>query len=143
MNKLSTMVLILAAVMLQATCKTPSKPGRSIKDDADSQKTAEKKVSFDNGQLIKRMEIKSGQTDTIFISVHQGDSIRIRITTPSDTANIRISQLFSPNGSADGPFGKELTYHFVDSGRYYITVNENRMVGNRYTGPYEVEIIPI
>jgi hypothetical protein len=89
------------------------------------------------------MSMVSGKTDTIFISVHQADSVLIKIKTPTDTANVRISQLFMPDGSADGPFGQELAYRFKDVGQYHITVNENKMIGNHYSGPYVVQIVPI
>lgn len=42
------------------------------------------------------MNMVSGKTDTIFISVHQADSVLIKLRTPKDTANVRISQLFCP-----------------------------------------------
>lgn len=143
MSKLTTMIFISAVCILQVACQSPSKTESRTKDDSEDQRAQEKGVSFADGQLTKHMEIKSGQTDTIFIAVHTADSVRIKINTPSDTANIRISQLFSPDGTADGPFGKELTYRFIDSGQYFITINENKMIGNHYTGSYEVEIIPI
>ncbi|WP_293945136.1 MULTISPECIES: hypothetical protein [unclassified Sphingobacterium] len=142
MNKISSTILISAALIVQAACQSPSDQDRNMRNNSTDPKSAEKAVSFNDGRLVKHMEIKSGQTDTIFIFVHRADSVRIKIKTPSDTANIRISQLFSPNGTADGPFGKELTYRFIDSGKYFITINENKMVGNHYTGSYEVEIIP-
>lgn len=142
MNKVSSSFLISAALIAQTACQSPSDQHRNRRDNSADLKSAEKAVSFNDGRLVKHMELKSGHTDTIFIFVHRADSVRIKIKTPSDTANIRISQLFSPNGKADGPFGKELIHRFIDSGQYYITVNENRMVGNRYSGPYEVAIVP-
>ncbi|WP_104382436.1 hypothetical protein [Sphingobacterium sp. HMA12] len=142
MNKVLSAILISAAFIVQVACQSPSGQEKNTQNNSADLKSAEKAVSFNDGRLVKYMKIASGHTDTIFISVHRADSVRIKIKTPSDTANIRISQLFSPNGTADGPFGKELTHRFIDSGQYYITVNENKMVGNRYTGPYEVEIIP-
>ena len=142
MNKVLSAILISAALIIQTACQSPSDQDRNMRDNSADLKSAEKAVSFDDGRLVKHMEIRTGHTDTIFIFVRRADSVRVKIKTPSDTANIRISQLFSPNGKADGPFGKELIHRFIDSGQYYITVNENRMVGNRYTGPYEVKIIP-
>lgn len=98
-------------------------------------------ITFLEGGLIHKMEKKSGITDTIFISVHKPDSAHIILESPTNTANIRIGQLFSPNGSADGPFGKVLEYRFKDTGQYYITVSENLMVGDHYNGAYQVRII--
>lgn len=99
------------------------------------------RITFLRGGLVQKMEKKSGITDTVFISVHNLDSAHIILESPTNTANIRIGQLVSPDGSADGPFGKVLEYRFKDTGQYYITVSENLMVGDHYNGAYQVRIV--
>lgn len=142
MNKLSLMVVIFSSLILQAGCDSHSRDS-NIANKAIKHEEVVANVSFKEGESIKKMQIASGQTDTIVLSVKHPDSVSIRLHTPVDTANIRISQLVSPNGAADGPFGREFTHHFTDTGQFYITINENKMVGNHYSGRYELEIIPL
>lgn len=142
MNKLPLLVVIFSSLIFQAGCDSHTRDN-NIANKATKHQEAVGNISFKDGESIKKMQIATGQTDTIFLSVKHPDSVSIRLHTPVDTANIRISQLVSPNGAADGPFGREFTHHFTDTGQFYITINENKMVGNHYSGPYEVEIIPL
>ncbi|WON93097.1 hypothetical protein [Sphingobacterium sp. UGAL515B_05] len=144
MGKLRLLIMNVLIVFFYGACQLPQRPPQSSTNE--SKRKAEElpsNVTFFGGGRSKEMNMVSGKTDTIFISVHQADSVLIKIKTPTDTANVRISQLFLPNGSADGPFGQELAYRFKDVGQYHITVNENKMVGNHYSGPYVVQIVPI
>jgi hypothetical protein len=137
--------LALAVLLVYGACQSSRNPTDQKKSDAKHSmvKEGDSNIDFFGGGKTKKMEMVAGKKDTIFISVHQIDSIRIILKAPQDSANIRISQLFTPNGFADGPYGRELTYKFKEIGQYRITVNENKMVGNRYSGPYEVSIEPI
>ncbi|WP_343566433.1 hypothetical protein [Sphingobacterium sp.] len=144
MGKLRLLIMNVLIVFFYGACQFPQSPTQSSTNE--SKRKAEElpsNVTFFGGGRSKEMNMVSGKTDTIFISVHQADSVLIKIKTPRDTANVRISQLFLPNGSADGPFGQELAYRFKDVGQYHITVNENKMVGNHYSGPYVVQIVSI
>lgn len=141
MHKFLSIIGLMTLCSVQNACR-PTADRRGTPKGTGSQNGAEK-IYFDNGQLVKQMKFSSGHTDTLYINVHAADSVRITIKTASDTANIRISQLFCPDGSADGPYGRELKYRFRDSGRYYMTVNENKMIGNTYTGSYTAEIAVI
>ena len=123
MHKFLSIIGLMTLCSVQNACR-PTADRRGTPEGTGSQNGAEK-IYFDNGQLVKQMKFSSGHTDT------------------SDTANIRISQRFCPDGSADGPYGRELKYRFRDSGRYYMTVNENKMIGNTYTGSYTAEIAVI
>jgi len=131
MGKLRLLIMNVLAIFIYGACQFPQRPPQSSTNE--SKHKAQELPS----------NMVSGKTDTIFISVHQADSVLIKIKTPMDTANVRISQLFLPDGSSDGPFGKEFTYRFKDIGQYHITVNENKMIGNHYSGPYIVQIVPI
>lgn len=139
------LLLIMVSFMsiIHIACQSSTdKQHPTIKHNSnDSLLVEQSRISFVEGGLLQKMNKISGNTDTIFISVHRPDSADIILESPTDTANIRISQLFSPDGTADGPFGKELKYRFKDTGQYYITVNENLMVGNPYNGAYQVKII--
>ena len=144
MGKLQLLIMNVLVVFLYGACQLPQRPPQSSTNESKHKaQDLPSNVTFFGGGRSKEMSMVSGKTDTIFISVHQSDSVLIKIKTPTDTANVRISQLFLPNGSADGPFGQELAYRFKDVGQYHITVNENKMIGNHYSGPYVVQIVPI
>ena len=144
MGKLQLLIMNVLVVFLYGACQLPQRPPHSSTNESKHKaQDLPSNVTFFGGGRSKEMSMVSGKTDTIFISVHQADSVLIKIKTPTDTANVRISQLFMPDGSADGPFGQELAYRFKDVGQYHITVNENKMIGNHYSGPYVVQIVPI
>lgn len=145
MRNLLLFFLALAVLLVYGACQSSRNPTDQKKSDAKHSMVKEgyTNIDFFGGGKTKKMEMVAGKTDTIFISVHQIDSVRIILKAPQDSANIRISQLFTPNGFTDGPYGRELTYKFKEIGQYRITVNENKMVGNRYSGPYDVSIEPI
>ncbi|WP_293955029.1 MULTISPECIES: hypothetical protein [unclassified Sphingobacterium] len=144
MGKLRLLIMNVLAIFIYGACQFPDRPPQfSTNESKHKAQELPSNITFFGGGRSKEMNMVSGKTDTIFISVHQADSALIKIKTPMDTANVRISQLFLPNGSADGPFGQELAYRFKDVGQYHITVNENKMIGNHYSGPYVVQIVPI
>ncbi|MNK01529.1 hypothetical protein D3C87_193340 [compost metagenome] len=144
MGKLQLLIMNVLVIFLYGACQLPQSPPQSNTNESKhKEKDLPSNVTFFGGGRSKEMNMVSGKTDTIFISVHQADSVLIKIKTPTDTANVRISQLFLPDGSADGPFGQELTYRFKNVGQYHITVNENKMIGSHYSGPYVVQIVPI
>jgi len=144
MGKLRLLIMSVLAIFIYGACQFPQRPPQSSTNESKHKaQELPSNVTFFGGGRSKEMNMVSEKTDTIFISVHQADSVLIKIKTPMDTANVRISQLFLPDGSSDGPFGKELTYRFKDIGQYHITVNENKMIGNHYSGPYLVQIVPI
>lgn len=144
MGKLQLLIMNVLVVFLYGACQLPQRPPQSSTNESKHKaQDLPSNVTFFGGGRSKEMSMVSGKTDTIFISVHQADSVLIKIKTPTDTANVRISQLFMPDGSADSPFGQELAYRFKDVGQYHITVNENKMIGNHYSGPYVVQIVPI
>lgn len=141
---MSKSFLLICNMFLIFTACRPDTSSRAPTVEYESQDTVSHQqsgITFLGGGLIQKMEKKSGITDTICISVHKLDSTHIILESPTNTANIRIGQLFSPDGSADGPFGKVLKYRFKDTGQYYITVNENLMVGDHYNGTYQVRIV--
>jgi len=142
MVRLSVLV-IFSMFLIHTACESPHsrEPLHANQNSEDSVTQEPSHISFYGGSFLKNMNKISGITDTILISVNKPDSAVITLLSPADTANIRIAQLFSPDGTVDGPFGKDLKYRFKDTGDYYITVNENLMVGNHYTGPYQVKMV--
>ena len=53
-----------------------------------------------------------------------------------EPANIRINQIVSPSGEADGPFGINLIYNLSETGEWKIIVAESLMNGCSYKGDF-------
>jgi hypothetical protein len=138
-----SIIIIFSMFLIHTSCQSPqSRETLHTNQNPEETMTQElSHISFSDGSLLKNMNKISGITDTILIFVNKPDSAVITLLSAADTANIRIAQLFLPDGTVDGPFGKDLKYRFKDTGDYYITVNENLMVGNHYTGPYQVKMV--
>lgn len=55
-------------------------------------------------------------------------------------ANIRIAQIISPSGKAEGPFGVKAKFDFNESGDWTIVLSENQMSGDPWKGEYKLMI---
>ena len=62
------------------------------------------------------------------------------LTSADPSANVRFSQIILPDGSADGPFGREITYGLPQKGAYDLIVHENMMAGDPWAGEFTVRI---
>ncbi len=78
---------------------------------------------------------------TYVIEAQDGQTFIAKITTPSDTANIRINQIISPSGEADGPFGKNITYPIAETGAWKIILGGSLMQGDDYKGEYKLMLL--
>jgi hypothetical protein len=66
-------------------------------------------------------------------------NLTAKVQTPWDIHwNIRISQIIFPDGTADGPFWKDLTYILTQSGSYQIILSANMMAWDRWS--WEVDL---
>jgi len=55
--------------------------------------------------------------------------------------NVRIAQIFMPDGTADGPFGPTMEYRLTQPGNYKIVVSENQMAGDPYNGNFTLTVV--
>lgn len=107
----------------------------------DSQDTVvQQPLSDKNGPLLFERVKVSGEKDTISFEIKERSIVKIKLSTPSDTGNIRISQIVMPNGEMDGPFGKDYEDSLQAPGVYNLIIAESMMAENPYTGEYQVEI---
>lgn len=81
-----------------------------------------------------------GQKDTISFEIQEPSFVKMTLSTPSDSGNIRISQLQMPDGEMDGPFGKTYEARFDQVGTYQVIIAESMMAENPYTGDYRFRI---
>lgn len=93
-----------------------------------------------DGKASATVDKQAGQTVTF--SFDAGDYTRLRANLSSEAAdaNVRISQIIMPDGSADGPFGREMEYELTQRGTYQLIVNENIMAGDPWAGQFTIDI---
>ncbi|WP_018615548.1 hypothetical protein [Segetibacter koreensis] len=77
---------------------------------------------------------------TVYIPVKQGKQLTATIIPDDSTANIRINQVFTPDGKADGPFGRELKRTLRQQGTYKLILAENLMQGDEWKGNFKLTI---
>lgn len=73
---------------------------------------------------------------SVYIPITKGNLLTIILAPGDSTAKIRISQLFMPNGKADGPFGKNLRRKITQPGNYKVIIGENLMQGEEWKGDF-------
>ncbi|RZF58849.1 hypothetical protein [Sphingobacterium corticibacterium] len=81
-----------------------------------------------------------GEKDTISFEIQEPSFVKMTLSTPSDSGNIRINQLRMPDGEMDGPFGKMYEARFDQVGTYQVIIAESMMAENPYTGDYRFRI---
>ncbi len=77
---------------------------------------------------------------TVYIPVKQGNQLIASLSTEDSLANIRINQIFTPEGKADGPFGKELKHTLHQQGTYKLIIGENMMQGDEWKGKFNLTV---
>lgn len=77
---------------------------------------------------------------TVLIPIKQGKQLTASIKTEDSLANIRINQIFTPDGKADGPFGKNLKRAIHQQGMYKLIIAENMMQGDEWKGTFVLTV---
>ena len=104
------------------------------------------KINFPKGAT--EVEIK-GNIDgfngvTYFMDVSKGQKLTGSIEAISkegkEQNNIRFSQIISPNGDGDGPFGPTISYDLNEAGQWQLIVSENQMSGDPWKGEFKMSI---
>lgn len=91
---------------------------------------------------IARIKLNKKADQMILIEFESGGHRKLSAQLfPDETgANIRFSQIFLPDGTMDGPFGKDLTYELKKEGLYQLSIHESLMAGDPWSGKLTVEI---
>ena len=89
-----------------------------------------------------KVTLSKRERQTAYISFDAEDYKQLygKITSKDSMANVRFTQIFIPDGSADGPFWNEIKYNLSQKGRYKISIGENMMAGDPWGGIFTVEI---
>jgi len=98
------------------------------------------KIDLSNGKGTVRTQKKEDQT-IYFEFVSKGyKTLYARLSSQDSLANIRFSQIFMPDGTMDGPFGRDMQYTLPSDGLYRISVHENMMAGDPWGGIFTVDV---
>lgn len=77
---------------------------------------------------------------TVSIPVTTGSQLTALLVPEDSAANIRINQFFSPDGKADGPFGRSLNKEITQHGDYKLIIGENLMQGDEWKGKFTLKV---
>jgi len=77
---------------------------------------------------------------TCLVQVNKAKKLEAQLFPEQDTANIRFSQIFMPDGSSDGPFDRKLSYRLSKKGQYKLLIGENMMAGDEWKGKVKITI---
>ncbi|GHE31925.1 hypothetical protein [Sphingobacterium griseoflavum] len=135
-----TLYLSAAMLLLAGACHNPeSATTITTKQDSTSLERLDEAVKNSSPIIFERRKIAQ-QKDTLTFALDHPARVHIRLQTVEGTGNIRINQLFMPDGKADGPFGKTFDDSLAQTGNYRLVISESLMQENPYTGDYTVTI---
>lgn len=97
-------------------------------------------IPLEDGKGNMFIHKKADQTIYVRFESKSYQKVHASLSSPESTANIRFSQIFLPDGTMDGPFGRELTYDLPTEGSYQISIHENMMAGNPWEGNFNIQI---
>lgn len=140
----------------------------SLKTERANQKKKKTQPSITQKNSVKSSENKASDnaissTDTIKLTITYGKAkmdtlkkpgqrivfefnsdtakkLNLKLSSKDSTSNLRITQIYNPEGVSDGPFGKELLYPIDKKGIYRVVVSENKMGGDPWGGRFQFEV---
>lgn len=74
------------------------------------------------------------------IPVKQGRHLTASISSDDSAANVRINQIITPGGKADGPFGRDFTFAIHQQDTYRLLIGENLMQGDEWKGEFKLTV---
>ena len=81
-----------------------------------------------------------GHPVTFVVNVTHGKLLKAEIKEMFEPANIRITQVFAPDGMSDGPFSHTLVYPIKRKGIFKIIVGGNNMQGDDWKGVFTMRV---
>lgn len=98
------------------------------------------KMNLENGRgAIRTHKDKNQNIDIEFISKGY-KKITAHLSSSDTLANIRFNQITLPDGTMDGPFGRDLEYPISRDGIYMLSIHESLMAGDPWAGDFTVRI---
>jgi len=157
MRYINKILLALGIIMiLSSGCYTGKKDKdkeyeKNSENEISANTKAENSIITPTDSGIVKIELKDGkgkiqirkeQDQNIYVEfLSQGyRKINGYLSSPDSTANIRFSQITLPDGTMDGPFGRDIEYELPSDGTYKLSIHENMMAGDPWSGIVNVKI---
>lgn len=83
---------------------------------------------------------RQGEATNIYFINSEAKAMKVDITFPGGSGNLRLAQIIMPDGSADGPFGQTTTYELNQYGWYQLIFHENMMAGDPRSGNVTIAV---
>jgi len=80
------------------------------------------------------------QSIRLTITDMEPGQLKIRINPKNPEANIRISRVILPDGTTDGPFGRELQYNITQRGNFVVIIRKSNMASGSPVGELSIQI---
>lgn len=140
--------------------KTTTPPGTTTDKKETANSSSEEKKESDKKEELRdksgaiRVKFPAGATQitlngkingfgehiTYVVEAKKGQKMFVNVMSVEMNSNIRISQIISPKGEGDGPFGEKTTYDLAETGDWKIVLGENQMAGDPWKGEYQLLI---
>ena len=151
MNKVSLLLVLIAGMLFSCSPGQKDKVNQEDKpiETPITGQQEEVIIPSDSG-LVKlniadgkgTVQIRKKESQTIYIEfpVEGYKRLSARLSSSDSTANVRFSQIFMPDGKMDGPWGINMEYDLPMDGTYKLSVHENMMAGDPWSGIFKVEV---
>jgi hypothetical protein len=113
------------------------------KSGSSRESSGENRIQFPKGatQTTVSGHIKGfGNNITYVFEASDGQVLNTYVKPRQGDGNIRINQIISPSGNADGPFGMSMDYKLTETGDWKIILGEDQMAGDPWEGEYDLTI---
>jgi len=97
-------------------------------------------IALIDGEAQQQAVMKKGRHVVFSFDIKEHVKLHATVKADEPVGNVRIAQIFTPNNSADGPFGQEMEYDLKEPGSYRLVISENQMAGDPYNGPFTLHI---
>ncbi len=98
------------------------------------------KIELIDGEGYIKTKKEKEQSITIEFSSVGYKKLSGELTSPDSVANIRFSQITMPDGTMDGPFGRDIQYDLPSDGIYKLSIHESLMAGDPWGGELNIHI---
>jgi len=133
---------------------TPTEKKETANTSTEEKKEPEKKDELRDKSGAIRVKFPAGATEvtlngkingfgdkvTYVFECSKKQMLLTRVSATDEKANIRIEQIISPSGKADGPFDTKIRYDLTETGDWKIVLGENQMAGNPWKGEFKLLI---
>ena len=95
----------------------------------------------DSSSLTTRGSInKKSEPVNCYLQLSTKKTIIATIIPDDNNLNIRFSNIIAPDGSSDGPFGRQLKYEAKQKGMYKLIIASNSMAEGKTRGDFSIRL---